>query len=107
MLSVYPSHDTLIEGSALSVLHASSRTGCASGRMFDLSKSKLTPRSTIFFLTGGASGGGAAATLAAGAGGGGRGARGRGSARAAALRAGAGGGAGGDCCSVSATPAVE
>src|SRR5262245_35111333 len=84
MLSVYPSHDTSMDGSALSVLQASSRIGSASGRMLYLSKSKLTPRSTIFFFVGGVGAGAAAATGAAGA----------------------GGGAGGDCCKVNATPVV-
>jgi hypothetical protein len=40
------------------MLIASSSTGRASARMFDLSKSKLTPRRTILRLAGGAGGGG-------------------------------------------------
>src|SRR5262245_35536442 len=56
---------------SFSVLAASSRIGTASGRMLYLSKSKFTPRNTLFFLTGG----GAAATTGAGGGGAGGGGR--------------------------------
>src|SRR6185295_6849720 len=53
------------------VLTASSRTGRASARMFDLSKSKLTPRRMIlFFIGAGGGGGGGGGGAAAGAGGG-------------------------------------
>src|SRR6266404_5467425 len=48
---------TLTEPSSFSVFTASLRTGMASGRMFDLLKSKWTLRRTIFRFTGGAGGG--------------------------------------------------
>src|SRR5512143_4064564 len=56
--------------SAFSVFTASSRIGTSCGRMFDLLKSKFTPRRTMRFFTGGG-GAGAAALTGAGGGGGG------------------------------------
>src|ERR1700687_4929315 len=73
MPSVCPSTTTFTEPCSFRILTASSSTGTASGRIFDLSKSKCTLRNTIFCFAGGG-GGGAAAGAGGGGGGGGGGA---------------------------------
>src|SRR5260370_25085423 len=62
---------TVTFGLALRVVAASSRTAASPGRIFDLLKSKCTPRKTSRCLTGGGGGGGGGGGEGGGGGGGG------------------------------------